>query len=134
MSLKDPKSENDVKELAKQWLDRSTAWHYAPVQSGLGVHGIHDRIACLPVTVTQEMVGKRIGLFVSIEAKKPGRRGEPRRGMSTHQQLNLEAIRAAGGLSICCDGVQDLNELSLQIRVLTGAITEEAKACPIPQT
>lgn len=110
-------TEKDVKDkLVKPWYDTRGAWSYAPIQNGLGEHGIHDRIGCVPIVVTQEMVGKKIGLFVSVEAKKPGRRGEPRRGMSVHQQRHLDAIRLARGLSICCDGVDDLQLLDLRLR------------------
>lgn len=103
-----PKTENDVKALVKDWFASHGAWSYSPVQNGMGVHGIHDRIGCVPIIVTPRMVGKKIGLFVSIEAKKPGRRGEERRGMSKHQELNMNEISAAGGFSIVCDGEGDL--------------------------
>lgn len=108
---RDPRTENDVKAQVKDWYDQRAAWHYAPIQNGLGVHGIHDRIGCMPVVVTPEMVGKRIGLFVSVESKRPGRRNEKDRGMSKHQVEHMRAIREAGGLSICCDGVEDLASL-----------------------
>lgn len=120
--MKEPETEKAVKELVKDWYREHRAWSYAPIQNGLGEHGIHDRIGCVPVVVTEEMVGKQIGLFVSVEAKAPGRRGEPRRGMSAHQQLKLEEIRKAGGISICCDGAQDLNLLSLEIVELMGVL------------
>lgn len=112
-------SENDVKDkLVKPWYDRAEAWHYAPVQNGMGVAGIHDRIGCLPVVVTPEMVGKTIGLFVSVEAKKPGRRGEKNRGMSSKQKEHLDAINKAGGIAICCDGQEDLTILGDRIQQL----------------
>ncbi len=104
-------TENHVKEVVKEWYDAQQAWHYAPIQNGMGVHGIHDRIGCLPITVTPEMVGKRIGLFVSVESKKPGRRNEKNRGMSKHQFDHMVDIRAAGGFAICCDGVEDIAAL-----------------------
>lgn len=109
--VKELKSENDVKDSIKQWLDRRNAWSYAPIQNGMGVIGIHDRIACLPVTVTEAMVGKRIGLFLSIEAKAPGRRGEDDRGLSKHQRRHMNAIHMAKGISLVCDGLEDLGEL-----------------------
>lgn len=121
MRKRNPVTENDVKELVKDWYDDLKAWHYAPVQTALGVHGIHDRIGCVPVVVTPEMVGKKIGLYVSVEAKRPGRRGEKRRGMSTHQELNLTDTVAAGGLSICCDGAEDLTGLDRQLYNLIAA-------------
>lgn len=103
-------TEDHVKTLIKDWLADYCAgnWSYGPIQNGLGEHGIHDRIACVPVVVTQAMVGKRLGVFVSIEAKRPGRRGEKRRGMSTHQFNHMNAIIEAGGISLCCDGGEDL--------------------------
>jgi hypothetical protein len=111
-------TENHVKDLIKDELKAyyPGTWSYAPIQTGMGEHGIHDRIACVPLKVTPEMVGKTIGVFVSIEAKKPGRRGEPDRGMSKHQARNLRLIREAGGFSICCDGYEDLAELDDQIK------------------
>lgn len=117
---REPVSENDVKDLVRKWFEVMGAWHYAPIQNGLGVHGIHDRVGCIPVTVTPAMVGKTVGLFVSVEAKKPGRRGEPRRGMSVHQEDHLVDIRKAGGLSTCCDGKEDLDALSYVILNLVG--------------
>lgn len=110
-----PKTENDVKALVKDWYDSLGAWSYAPIQNGLGVHGIHDRIGCVPITITPDMVGKRIGVFVSVESKKPGRRGEPRGGMSVHQNNHLIDIRAAGGFAICCDGKEDIAALHQSI-------------------
>lgn len=111
-------TENHVKELVKQWFQRRRAWHVAVVQNGLGVHGIHDRVGAVPLTVTPAMVGMTFGLLVSVEAKKPGRRGEPRRGMSAHQQQHLDAINKAGGVSICCDGLEDLAYLDSVIECI----------------
>lgn len=109
-------TENHVKDkIVKPWYDGKEAWHYAPIQNGLGVHGIHDRIGCVPIVVTPQMVGKRIGLFVTVEAKRPGRRGEKDRGMNKHQKDNMTEIRAAGGLSICCDSFEDITDLEGQI-------------------
>lgn len=120
---KDPTDENDVKKLVSTWFTERGAWHYAPIQSGLGVHGIHDRIGCVPIVVTQEMVGKRIGLFVSVEAKAPGRRGEKNRGMTKHQFDNVNDINAASGVSICCDGEADLKGLDYEIFTLRQGAT-----------
>lgn len=113
-------TETHVKDLVKDWYDDRAAWHYAPIQNGMGVHGIHDRIGCVPIIITPDMVGKRIGMFVSIESKAPGRRGEKDRGMSKHQKDHLREIVAAGGLSICCDGPEDLADLDLWIKTRGG--------------
>lgn len=106
--MKQLKTENDVKKIVVAWFKDHDGWSYAPIQNGLGVHGIHDRIGCIPITITQDMVGKKIGAFVSVESKRPGRRGEPDRGMSKHQVLAMDGIHAARGMSIVCDGPEDL--------------------------
>ena len=99
-----PKGEGPVKELAKEWFKARKGWSYAPVQTGYGEHGIHDRVGCVPLLITQDMVGLVIGEFVSIECKAPGRRSEPRRGMSVHDrtagngigcQLRLRTVEQA---------------------------------------
>lgn len=118
--MKNLETENHVKDVVRQWCDRRDAFNFAVVQTALGVHGIHDRIAALPVVITPAMVGKKIGVFLSIEAKRPGRRGELRRGMSAHQEEFMEGVLKAGGLSICCDGYDDLAALEATIRDLTG--------------
>ena len=114
----EPTTENHIKDMVRQWFDAHDAHHYAVVQSGLGVHGLHDRIGTVPVVVTQAMVGKRIGLTVTVEAKRPGRRNEPDRGMSKHQVLFWDGVTGAGGLSVCCDGQEDLDRLDKQLSEL----------------
>jgi hypothetical protein len=111
-------TENHVKALVKEWYDLAGAWSYAPIQTGMGAHGIPDRIGCVPIFVTPEMIGKRIGLFVAVEAKKPGRRGEKDRGLSQLQKNNLAVIQLADGIAICCDGVDDLRLLESRIQGL----------------
>lgn len=100
-------TENDVKDEVKKWFDARKAWHYAPVQNGMGKSGIHDRVGCVPVRITPEMVGRVFGLFVSVECKKPGRRSEPNRGMSPAQATNLREILEAGGVALVCDAGED---------------------------
>ena len=119
--MKKIETENAVKDIVRQWFDAHDAHHYAVVQNGMGVHGIHDRIGTIPIVVTQAMVGKRIGLTVTVESKKPGRRNEQNRGMSKHQVLFWEGVTGAGGLSICCDGQEDLQRLEGQIKGLVGS-------------
>lgn len=125
--MKKIETENHVKDIVRQWFDARDAYHFAIVQNGLGTHGIHDRLAAVPIVVTQEMVGKKIGVFVSVEAKKPGRRGEKDRGMSKHQVMFLEGVRAAGGLSKCVDGYEDLEALEKMIYELTSIGLDEGK-------
>lgn len=113
-------TENHVKTLVKDWFDARGAWSYAPIQNGMGVHGIPDRVGCVPLLITQEMVGKRIGMFVAVECKRPGRRTEQNRGMSKHQQLVVDAIYDAHGRAVVCDGLDDMDRLLSPIWLRTG--------------
>jgi len=103
-------TEADVKRMVNRWLDKLKAFHFMPVQSPLGRHGIHDHLACVPIKVTSDMVGRTIGIFVSIEAKRPGRRGEANRGASVPQVKFMEGVRGAYGVSFVCDSEEDLLE------------------------
>lgn len=118
--------ENDVKAIVKRWFDKWTAWSYAPIQNGMGVHGIPDRVGCVPVVITQAMVGKTIGLFVAVEVKKPGRRGEKLAGATSLQLGHLRDILAAAGFSALVDRDSDMVLLSLQITANAADNTEAA--------
>lgn len=109
-------NENDVKVLVKKAFDSLGAWSYAPIQTGMGVHGIPDRIACVPVKITPEMVGQTVGLFAAVESKRPGRRGEKNAGATGQQVDQLEGIIAAGGVAMLCDGEADVDRLVTEMR------------------
>jgi len=113
-------TEAHVKQLVKEWYEQRGAWSYSPIQNGMGVHGIPDRVGCVPIVVTQAMVGKRIGLFVAIEAKAPGRRGEAREGCSVHQANHLRDINAAAGVGEKVDGKEELSAVDGQIEWIQG--------------
>ncbi len=91
-------NEASLKKKINKDLDKIGAWHYAPVQMGMGASGIPDIIACKPVKITQEDVGKTMGLFVGIEAKtyynKP----------TAKQMFQLEGIAAAHGMAMVITG------------------------------
>jgi hypothetical protein len=112
-------TEQHVRQLVKDWFKARNAFRFSVVQNGLGIHGIHDDLGMVPIAITPEMVGKTIALSVTVESKKPGRRGEKDRGMSKHQILFQEGVIAAGGLSICCDGEDDLRQLDHLLWELT---------------
>ena len=111
-------SENDVKALIKKWYAVRNAWSYAPIQRGMGEHGIPDRIGCVPVKVTPEMVGMTIGVFVAVEAKKPGRRGEKHAGAEASQVGQLRGIVDAQGVGALVDGQHDLDVLEATMRAI----------------
>lgn len=111
--------EHKVKAKVKKWYEAWSAWSFAPVSNGMGVMGIPDRIGCLPVVVTQQMVGKRIGLFVAVEAKAPGRRGEKDCGLSKNQVFQIANIDKAAGIVSVCDDDEGLIKLNHQLGRLT---------------
>lgn len=91
--------EGRVKAAIKVVLKKLQAWCYMPVQNGMGVTGIPDHIACVPVVITPEMVGRRIGVFAAIEAKAPGKAGNT----TANQRRHLAEIQEAGGVALVID-------------------------------
>jgi hypothetical protein len=50
-------------------------------------------IGILPITITPEMIGKRIGVFVALEVKTP-------KGKPTEEQINfIQRVRELGGFA-----------------------------------
>lgn len=88
-----PLLEKDVKKsINRSLLDYPEIWVYMPVQSAYGKHGIPDYVACVPMEIVQEMVGKTVGVFAAIEAKRPGNVAS-----TTQEDIHIE-IRAASGV------------------------------------
>ena len=104
-------TENDVKKIVEKVFDDALAWSYAPIQNGMGVHGIPDRVGCVPVRITPEMVGSVVGIFVAVEAKRPGRRGEKNAGATGQQIDQITGIIDAGGIAMLADGADDAERL-----------------------
>mgnify|MGYP001822656678 CR=1 FL=1 len=80
MKNKKFKNEGDVKKEVKKLLTKYDAWFYMPVQTGYGVHGIPDFVACVSHH------------FVSIETKFKNNK------LSAYQEMQGEKIQDAGGL------------------------------------
>lgn len=104
--------EGYVKKDIKDWIKKYSpgAWGWAPVKTVHGVNGIPDFIYCVPVRITEDMVGTDIGMFVGIEAKKTG-------GTQTQNQQDRERdIKNAEGFYLLiegCDAVdRELSRLS----------------------
>lgn len=110
--------EGEVKLLGKKWWKRRGGWHFAPVSRGMGTHGIPDQVGVVPITITQDMVGRKIGAFVALEAKRPGRRGEKNRGATGRQQDIINEINEAMGFAAVYDSEEDLAEMDYRLEVL----------------
>jgi hypothetical protein len=80
-----------------------------PVQFGL-CKGSADLIGWRTITVTPEMVGSQVAVFLSIEVKTPTGRVKP------EQQQWLNAVQAAGGIAGVARSVED----ALQITTADG--------------
>lgn len=63
------------------------------VPGGFGKNGIPDHMACVPVIITPDMVGKSYGMFVAVEAKRP----KPEGTTKGIQHVRIAEIIAADG-------------------------------------
>lgn len=88
--------EGKVKKKVREVLKAQGAWVFMPVQTGRGMMGVPDFVVCYPITVTQEMVGQRLGVFVGVETKAPGKE----RTVTALQRMQLDNIATAGGVSL----------------------------------
>ena len=79
--------------------------HGRPVQFGL-CKGSADLIGWKRVTVTPDMVGQQVAVFLSIEVKTPTGRIRP------EQQQWLDAVQAAGGIAGVARSVEDAQRLT----------------------
>ena len=69
------------------------------------IQGSGDLIGWRTVTITQDMVGKPLAQFLSVEVKAPKGRIRP-------EQLNwAEAVNRAGGLAVIARSVDDVRFL-----------------------
>lgn len=98
--------EGKVKKAVKKKLDEIGAWHYMPVQTGFGLTGVPDLICCVPMKITQEMVGKTIGLFCAVETKAPGKL----HNTTPNQDRVIKAINEHGGFADVVDNAEDVGK------------------------
>lgn len=70
------------------------------VRYGLCV-GSSDLIGLVPMTITPEMVGKKIAIFTAVEVKTPT-------GRLTKEQADfLDAVKTAGGIAFVARSVEE---------------------------
>ncbi len=87
--------ENWAKKKLKKLLDDAGVFHVPISSNGMGVSGIADRL------------GVKDGMFIAVEVKRPGRRGEANRGCSALQAKFLNQVAAHGGIALVFDGEDD---------------------------
>jgi len=68
--------------------------NFNPIHYGL-VKGGSDIIGWKTTTITEDMVGKRIAVFLALEVKRPGKR----MNVTEHQKYFLDAVEKAGGIA-----------------------------------
>jgi hypothetical protein len=93
-----------VKEI---WPD---AFELMVVPTGFSKNGIPDHIWCVPITITQELVGRKIGAFIGVESKGPG--GQ----LKGIQAVRLSEIMEAGGFSAVAWSPEDAYKIQQQLK------------------
>ena len=98
--------------------------HGRIIRSGLCV-GSSDLIGWTLVTVTPEMVGRRIAVFTAIECKTTDRRSKT----TTEQAAFLRVVQQHGGLACVARSVEDAEALLVGAvhgaRPITGTCDDE---------
>ena len=103
--------EGRVKDKVKKVLKREAVWFYMPVQNGMGVVGIPDIVGCIPMRITEDMVGKTVGVFMGIETKAPGKE----KNTTANQKNNLEGIARCGGVALVTDNTERVEDMLLSL-------------------
>lgn len=76
-----------------------------PIRAGWGENGASDLIGFMPVTITPEMVGKTVAVFVAVEVKTEA-------GIvSDEQSAFLEIVKKKGGISGVLRDISGLKNL-----------------------
>jgi hypothetical protein len=76
--------------------------NHRPVTMGLHP-GSGDLIGWKSVTVTPDMVGTKLAVFLSVEVKRPGK------GLRPNQETWMRVVREHGGIAVRADGVDNLD-------------------------
>lgn len=76
------------------------------VDCGVGGNGGSDLIGYKIITITPDMVGKRVAVFTAIETKIKGGT------KSSEQKLFIEAVNKNGGIGIFAYSIYDLTGVS----------------------
>lgn len=95
--------ESDVKNEMKRVFKGYDAYVFMPVQTGYGARSV-DFLACVGRIIKPSDVGRYLGVFVAVEAKKREHEvgdSDPDKLMTALQRRTLSEVTHAGGLSNC---------------------------------
>lgn len=105
--------EGKVKDQVKKALKERNAYYVMVVPTGYGSGvGIPDFVACVPLTITEAMVGQTVGVFAGIETKAPGKI----KNTTPNQKKHLHGIADASGMAVVVD---DVEKASMFLDLLT---------------
>lgn len=97
------------KALLEIWPDM---YHLMPVPGGFGQNGVPDHLACVPVKITQSMVGQVHGMFIAVEAKTATGKTK---GI---QHVQLAKIIKSGGFASIVYGEGQVDDLITKLNLL----------------
>lgn len=101
--------EGKVKKKVKEYLKEIGAWHYMPVSNGMGRVGCPDILVCYK------------GLFMAFETKAPGKI----KNVTPNQQREITDIKAANGLAVVVDDVEQVKE-AIHAKVIEAGISDKS--------
>lgn len=105
-SIKPPRErkgrlEKFVKGSVKRVLHARQSYQFWPVQTGYGM-AVVDCLACVPITITPDMVGRQVGVFVAIETK-----AEDTETVTPRQAEIMRSVRQACGVALMINRADD---------------------------
>jgi hypothetical protein len=77
------------------------AFVFLPASGVMGSNGIPDFVCCVPLEITQDMVGETVGIFAGVEAKTTAGK------LSDLQRDKLNKISDASGVACLVWGSDD---------------------------
>lgn len=97
------------------------AFTFLPASGVMGSNGIPDFVCCVPMEITQDMVGKTVGVFAGVEAKTM--RGK----LSDLQRDKLNKIAEAHGIAALVWGSDEAPTKIEDLLLTIGEPFNEAK-------
>lgn len=100
--------------IQKFWRTVMKGWVFKVHGNEFTGSGIPDLVGCLPITITEDMVGLRVGIFVALEVKR-----DNNEEASIIQLQTIEEIKAACGYSEVVHSVEEAKEHLRKARLVS---------------